>query len=80
MRKRFTGPAGLLREAEEYAKRDNRTLSELVCEALRQHIRRYPKSRDVRPSKGLEGRIAKLERIVRQGYPQVHPRAKPGQG
>jgi len=78
MRKRFTGPAGLLREAEEYARRDNRTLSELVCEALRQHMRRYPKSREVNPSKALEERISKLERIVCQGYPQVHQ--APNQG
>lgn len=80
MRKRFTGPAGLLREAEEYAKLDNRNLSELICEALRQHMRRYPKKREKSPSKALEARILKLERIVQHGYPQVHPRAKSGQG
>lgn len=43
MRKRFTAAAALVEEAERYAAADNRSFSELVCEALRQHMRRYPR-------------------------------------
>lgn len=74
MRKRFTISAQELAAAEEYARLDNRTLSELVCEALRQHMHRYPKTRKNGPTafeKAMLERIANLEAIVCQKYPQV---------
>jgi hypothetical protein len=80
MKKRFTGPQALLREAEEYAKCDNRTFSEFVCEALRQHMRRYPKILKERPADSLAGRVAKLEEMMRQGYPQVPSNQPRGEG
>ena len=71
VRKRFMAPASLLREAEDYALRDSRTFSELVCEALRQHMKRYPKKGAIELGNDIVSRITALEEIVRQGYPQV---------
>jgi hypothetical protein len=74
VRRRFTISPEELAAAEEYARLDNRTFSELVCEALRQHMHRYPKTRKNGPTafeKALLDRIANLEAIVCQKYPQV---------
>ncbi len=79
MRKRFTAPAELARQAEEYARLDHRTFSELVCEALRQHMRRYPKKALDASAGDLASRVAALERIVRRKYPQVPLGEVPGQ-
>ena len=70
-RKRFTIPSDLLGEAEEYARQDNRTFSEFVCETIRQHMKRYPKSRHA-TDKSIDARLSELENIVRQLYPHVH--------
>jgi hypothetical protein len=73
-RKRFTIRAELLAAAEEYARLDNRTFSELICEALRQHMHRYPRTRKNGPTtseKSLIERIDALEKIVQQRYLQV---------
>ena len=67
VRKRFTIATELSKVAEEYARLDNRTFSELVCEALRQHMHRYPKARKNGPpaaEKSLIDRITALEEIV----------------
>lgn len=69
--KRFTAPEALLHQAEEYARLDARTFSELVCEALRQHMRRYPKKGKDELERDLPGRVSDLERIVHHRYPQV---------
>jgi hypothetical protein len=82
VRKRFTIPPDLKRDAEEYAQLDNRTFSELVCEALRQHIRRYPRTQKNGPKTGpktLEDRIIRLEQIIQPEYPQV-PQVTNGEG
>ena len=74
IRKRFTLPIELAQDAEQYALVDNRTFSELVCEALRQHIKRYPRTQKNGhgiTEKALIDRIVVLEKIVAQRYPQV---------
>jgi hypothetical protein len=76
-RKRFACPTDLLRQAEAYARMDHRTFSELVCEALRQHMKRYPKKGAIEPGDDIASSISELEKIVRQGYPQV-PCSGPG--
>jgi len=67
VRRRFTIPEELLAEAEEYAQLDHRTFSELVCETLRQHMRRYLKTQKnglKTGLKALEDRIIRLEGVV----------------
>lgn len=67
VRRRFTIPEELLAEAEEYAQLDHRKFSELVCETLRQHMRRYlktPKNGPKTGLKALEDRIIRLEGVV----------------
>ena len=80
MRKRFTAPAALVAEAEEYAAADNRSFSELVCEALRQHMRRYPR----KCGNGHHGAetatdkaIAEIREQIAWLYTQVHQARKP---
>jgi phosphoenolpyruvate-protein kinase (PTS system EI component) len=72
MRKRFVAPGELVRQAEEFARLDHRTFSELVCEALHQHMTRFAKKAQNRSKEDLAGRVSDLEEIVRQKYAQVH--------
>jgi len=75
VRKRFTMSASLLTQAEAYARADNRTFSELVCEAVRQMMARYPKARkngQFAGEKSLVEKVADLERDIAQLYTQVH--------
>ena len=64
VRRRFTIPEDELRLAEEYAELDHRTLSELICEALRQMRHRYPHkdSNAIRTVRELEKRLQTIER------------------
>lgn len=64
MRKRFTIPEDELALAEEYAVLDHRTLSELICEALKHMRHRYPHkdSNAIRTVKELEKRLLTVER------------------
>lgn len=81
VRKRFTMSASLLAQAETYARADNRTFSELVCEAVRQMMARYPKAQKNDPFPGekpLVEKVAELERKIAQLYTQVHSRATQG--
>lgn len=73
MQKRFTAPADLLHQAEEFARLDHRSFSELLCEALHQHMTRFKKKALKRTKEDLAGRVLVLEEIVRQKYAQVHP-------
>ena len=73
MQKRFTVPADLLHQAEEYARLDHRTFSELVCEALHQHLTRFKKKVQKRSKEDLAARVSVLEEIGRQKYAHVHP-------
>jgi len=73
VQKRFTAPADLLHQAEEYARLDHRTFSELVCEALHQHMTRFEKKARKRSKEDLAARVSVLEQIIRQKYAQVHP-------
>jgi NRPS condensation-like uncharacterized protein len=61
VRKRFTIPEDQMLLAEEYAKATNRTLSELVVEALFQIRHRYPRKDEKRLNKKLEDRVCFLE-------------------
>ena len=82
LRKRFTLSEELARDAEDYALMDNRTFSELVCEALRQHIKRYPRARKnghEMVEKSVIDRIALLEEIVRLRVPAGTQDGNPGQ-
>lgn len=74
IRKRFTISSQDLAVAEEYARLDNRTFSELVCEALRQHMYRYPQSQKKASQaveNTLDARLSALEEIVAQRYEHV---------
>jgi len=64
VRRRFTIPENELRLAEEYAELDHRTLSELICEALKQMRHRYPHkdSSAIRTVKELEKRLQTVEK------------------
>lgn len=73
VRKRFVAPGELVRQAEEFARLDHRTFSELVCEALHQHMTRFARKVQKRSEEGLAARVSALEGIVRQKYAQVHP-------
>jgi len=78
VRKRFTMSASILTQAEAYARADNRTFSELVCEAVRQMMARYPKARkngQFAGEKSLVEKVADLERDIAQLYTQVKSRA-----
>ncbi len=70
IRKRIVIPEDELLLAEEYARLDHRTFSELVCEAIKQMRRRYPKTDEKR----MIDRIAELEEKIDQLYKQVHYR------
>jgi len=72
VRKRFVAPGELVRQAEEFARLDHRTFSELVCEALHQHMTRFKKKVQKRSKEDLAARVSELEEIVRQKYAQVH--------
>lgn len=81
VRKRFTMSGSLLAQAEAYARADNRTFSELVCEAVRQMMARYPKAQkngQFAGEKPLVEKVADLERKIAQLYTQVHSRATQG--
>ncbi len=73
MRARITIPPDLLRGAKEFARLDHRTFSELVCEALHQHMTRFAKKAQNRSKEDLAARVSELEKIIRQKYAQVHP-------
>ncbi len=76
IRKRFLIDETQILRAEEYAIDTNRTFSELVQEALKQMMRRYPVKREKGHKtalKSLEGRICELEKKIDSGYTQVHP-------
>ena len=66
-RKRFTAPEALLQQAEEYARLDHRSFSELVCETLRQHMKRYPKKGVIDFGNEIVARIERLEKMVGSG-------------
>jgi hypothetical protein len=70
IRKRIIIPEDELLLAEEYARLDHRTFSELVCEALKQMRRRYPKTNEKR----LMDKLSELEEKIDQLYKQVHYR------
>jgi hypothetical protein len=73
VRKRFVAPGELVRQAEEFARLDHRTFSELVCEALHQHMTRFKRKGQDRSKEDLAARVSALEEIVRQKYVHVHP-------
>jgi len=64
VQKKFTIPAEELRLAEEYAKLDHRTMSELICEALKQMRHRYPHKDNtaIQTLKELSQRVQELEK------------------
>jgi len=76
IRKRFTIPADLAEQAEEYATATNRTFSEFICEAATQHINRYPVSA-VRIQNNLEKRVCRVEEIIRECLPDITPSVAP---
>jgi hypothetical protein len=62
VRKRFTIPADQLQLAEEYAKATNRTLAELIVEALFQARHRHVRKDEKRLQNRLEDRFPSLRR------------------
>jgi hypothetical protein len=79
VRRRFTIPEDQLLLAEEYAKASNRTLSELVVEALFQIRHRYPRKDVKRAQNSIEDRLRVLESRNEQRYGPVPYRAS-GEG
>ena len=75
VRRRFTIPEDQLQLAEEYAKATNRTLSELVVEALFQIRHRYPRKDTKRAQNSIEDRLCVLESRSAQRYGPVPYRA-----
>jgi len=76
VRKRFTIAEDQLLLAEEYAKATNRTLSELVVEALFQIRHRYPRKDAKRVQNSIEDRLCVLEARDALGYRPVPHRAE----
>ena len=75
VRKRFMIDEDQLREAEKYALATNRSFSELVKEALKQMMCRYPLQREKSHKTALESlqrRLDELEHRVELGYTRVH--------
>ena len=68
VRRRFTIPEDQLQLAEEYAKRTNRTLSELIVETLFQARHRHARKDEKRTQNSLEDRIHTIEQKIEGRY------------
>lgn len=68
VRKRFTIPEDQLQLAEEYAKATNRTLAELIVEALFQARHRHVRKDEKRLQNKVEDRLSVLEGKIEGRY------------
>ena len=76
LRKHYSIPSDEYQAALEYAEADGRDMSGLICEALRQIRRRYPKVNERRQKERiqvLQEEVTALQEKVSNLYAQVLP-------